>query len=132
MSISLEDQSAQMLADIITTAVEGGIGYWSACVVYKWTEGPEHTHAKIVPATEEFDLEDEDGNDLFSANKPAEITPEVIRVGMERILSGDVPVRSDIVAGISQSVAEQWGGHIDSEIADCIVQAGLFESVIWS
>lgn len=132
MTVELKDQSAQMLTDIITTAVEGGIGYWSALVVYRWTEGPEHTHAKIVPATDEFDLHDDDGGELFSADEPAEITPEVVRLGMERIINGEAKLRSDIVAAIAQSVAEQWGGHIDSEIADCIVQVGLFGETIWS
>lgn len=127
--VDLTDQSAEMLGDIITTAVEGGIGYWSACVVYKWTEGPEHTHAKIVPATEEFDL---DEPVLFDAEHPAEINPEVVRVGMERILNGEAGVNKTITAAVAASVAEQWGGHIDSEVADCIVQAGLFGTTIWS
>lgn len=111
--------SLQTLADIITTAVEGGIGHWSECVAYKWTEGPEHTYADII------ETGDGDGTD------PHHIDLETIQRGMEKILSGVVGIRSDLAAQVLSGVREDDAIHVDSDAADCIVQAGLFGEVVY-
>jgi hypothetical protein len=111
--------SLQTLADIIVTAVEGGIDYWSQIVVYKWTEGPEHTMADII--------EIGDGDE----NKPHHIDCETIQRGITRILNGNVGIRSDLHEQVSRGVREDDAGHVDADGADCIVQAGLFSELVY-
>ena len=111
----------QLLADtIITAAVEGGIGYWSDTITCKWTEGPEHTTATV--------LEIGDGDE----NPPAHvITLDTIVKGIRRILSGSVKIDNQIHGYVALAVAENDAGFIDSVAADCIVQAGLFDELVY-
>lgn len=111
--------SLQTLADIIVTAVEGGINYWSQIVVYKWTEGPEHTVADII--------EIGDGDE----NKPHHIDLEIVQRGIQRILNDNPAIRIDLHQQVADCVSQDDAGHVDADGADCIVQAGLFNELVY-
>lgn len=108
----------QMLADILCTAFEGGIGYW--CLADHATKDAEGNYLALV------DCEDAEDPDT----KFGDITLDTIKLGMDRILSGAVPIRADLLAQVAQS----WAGNegdCDSYAADCIVQAGLFNEITY-
>jgi hypothetical protein len=75
-----------LLADIITTAIEGGIGYWSICEQYQWSDDgtshvavgerrPEHKACARIIETNDDDV-----------RGAMWITFEVIEKGIERIV----------------------------------------------
>lgn len=105
------------LAGILTTALEGGIGYW-CCV----EEVIRRDDDFIIRATKPEDAED---GESFGE----EINLETVRLGIERILSGTFKVRTDIIGAIAIDNADPESCDIDSEAADCIVQAGLLNEI---
>lgn len=108
----------QMLADILCTAFEGGIGYW--CLADHATKDAKGNYLSLV------DCEDaEDPSTKFGT-----ITLNTIQLGIHRILSGAVQVRPDIRADIERSWVSNEG-DCDADAADCIVQAGLFNEIIY-
>tara|TARA_R110000824_G_scaffold247940_3_gene437033 strand:+ start:4989 stop:5627 length:639 start_codon:yes stop_codon:yes gene_type:complete len=113
---------AQFIDDVLTVAVEGGINYWAA--VHKISnEGNGSSCYKEVVV---FDNEsDDDDRELLS------ITPEVAAKGISLILGCKVKCCSRIRASISDAVFSNDCGHIDAEGADCIVQAGLFATIVY-
>mgnify|MGYP003442266160 CR=1 FL=1 len=142
----------QLLTDILTTAVEGGINYWAPALAYQHS-GPvadrgvtllvEDVDAQdfIVPLLDpaeflkpEF-LEDEDTNVV-------RVTLDHIRKGLNLIVSNDdsIRLRDDIVAIIKNANRqndaapdnESSPGDIDAEVASCILQAGIFGEVVFS
>lgn len=114
----------QFYMDILCTAFEGGIGYW--CCVHGDVE-----HAKnwdnIVDYVALRDCrDDEDESEKFG-----DITLDTIKTGIERILSGAVGVRSDLIGQVATGNARNDAGEIDSEGADVIVQAGLLNDIVY-
>lgn len=112
----------QLAADVITTAVEGGINYWSQVIAYKWTEGPEHTYAQVV---KEEDLRDPGDPDHYTINT------DVVVLGLTRLLNGEIEVNNQIMGYIRQSLDDESSYMIDADAADIIVQAGLFGKVLF-
>lgn len=115
--------SLQTLADIIIVAVEGGIGYWSQTVTYRWTEGPIHTYADIIEVG--------DGDEDEEDRKHHKIDLEVVKRGIERCLSQHSAAHSDIIEAVHRAVVEDDAGHVDSDAADVIVQFGLFNEIVY-
>jgi hypothetical protein len=102
---------------IHVTACEGGINYWADVHNY------DCNGVSVIA-----DMEDEDA--IYK------ITPDVIVNGIQRILSGEVKVSPDIAASILREVMEGAEGEsngiaCDATDADCIVQAGLFNEVVY-
>lgn len=124
----------EFLADVITTAVEGGTGYWAAVTHYQYeydgilclavgkgAEGPrkgEGTRATIV---------DEDDGATH------EITVETIARGIGLIARGECQYATaeDYVRRIAAASRENDAGEIDAGDADNIVQAGLFGKLVY-
>jgi hypothetical protein len=120
----------KLLHGIFTTALEGGIGYWSECDKYHWSLDNGKTS----------DSEDLDG--FFATVTPEEeetelrIDADVIEKGL--LLLSDpnnidkLRVNKNIfkICAIANARDED-DGDIDAEVADCIVQVGLFGEVIY-
>lgn len=112
--------TAENLADVITTAIEGGINYWASVSVYKWENLPfEDVHAVI-----------HDGKD---DDKEYSVTVATIYQGLKNILEesvkynvGDGP---SILAMTQVFVLSGDAGDVDAGDADNIVQAGLFSEI---
>lgn len=119
----------QLFLDLFTTAMEGGIGYWSSCSTYHWEKpgGGDDLHGFYA----EIDVDEagDDGEDV-----PRRIDRGVIQRGWnlaitswaDRILwsSGDTPY-----AGESYPYHDTW--DFDAGDADAIVQLGLFGEVVY-
>jgi len=111
----------QILADTITTAIEGGIGYWSLCTEYKWQD--REPHEVLAKVEIEPELKDEEDEDEYL------IDCSVVQRGLKRLLDGSVQIDHTIMGYIHQSLGDNDAGMIDAIAADCIVQAGLFNEV---
>jgi hypothetical protein len=115
------------LVDVLTTAVEGGINYWvEECGEIIHTNDLGVLVVKKVLAEGEsrvFDI------DLTTVMK-----------GIDRILSGSVQVRADLLGQVTRAVialaqggidARFAAGEIDADGADVIVQAGAFAEIVY-
>ena len=112
----------QALFYLFVTALEGGIGYWSAASAYRWalpTGEPDlDGFYAVVEETEEdapvahrIDA-DTILRGLVHFSQPGEGYPHV-RAVARAVLAGDDEV------------------DYDAEVADCIVQAGLLGEVVY-
>lgn len=106
-------------ADVLTTALQGGIDYW-ACA--------EHLQADDEGNTVIAYLTDSTGENYEDLPKYVDL--DVIRLGIKRALKVG-SCRQDIRETILTAVASDDVGQIDAEAADVIVQLGLFDDVVF-
>lgn len=113
----------QLLTNVLITAVEGGVGYWASCSDYNYSNPDPDNRGAVL-----YELEEGDGAEALH------VTLHTIEVGMERIVRKDCPVCSNIwkiVACVWEDPSGDEVGDVDAEVADCIVQAGLFGEVVY-
>lgn len=135
--------SERDLSDVLITACEGGIGYWFRGLEYVHT-APEGAWISgyVTDEVAECDNLDADGYGYNATDDHAEdalcdecveattlIDLDVIVAGVERILNGSVGIRADLVAQVMTLTTGE--PDVDSDAADCIVQAGLFGEVVY-
>jgi hypothetical protein len=103
----------EFINDVFVTALEGGINYWAAVDVYR----PSRTMAII--------------RDTDRDNAPYTINAAVIRRGINLIVHDNINICDDIAKAVVWGNARNDAGDIDAVVADCIIQAGLFDEVIY-
>lgn len=114
------DERQQFLADIITTAVEGGTGYWAAVSGYKWSEGAATTRATL------HELNDDE---TAFDGETYKLTIDEIATGIRRITTGEISVNDRIRKAIAQANRENDAGNLDADDADVITQAALLGEI---
>jgi hypothetical protein len=110
MAVRSEERE-RFLADIICTAVEGGINFWAAVSVYKWDGLPPREWHAVVHRLKD------DETDYVDAGLKLDIDGELVNTTM--------------LKGIRAADKENDAAYIDSYDASAIVQAGLFGEVIY-
>lgn len=126
---AISAERKQFLHDVFVTALEGGIGYWSQASKYHWSvdaDGEQEDLDGFVAIIHEWD---EDANDYGS--KKLTVNRQVIQSGIRALADKSFQVRDDIRKTVLAASAMNDSGDIDAEIADVIVQAGLFGEVIY-
>lgn len=122
------EERTQFLKDLIITAVEGGIGYWSFCRNYDYKAGTVE-----VAAMDPDDWDgDEDTLDDYLEWHP--VTIETMARGINLICSGECKyaTRGEYVRFMRKANRENDGaGMLDAGDADNILQAGLFGELIY-
>jgi hypothetical protein len=130
----LSDERKEFLHSIFTTALEGGIGYWSQASTYHWMlpapKGQEWGADDLDGFYAIVHEWDEDEGD-YAKNKGHRIDRAVIQKGLNALIDGKARAREDIVKTIMLANRENDAGDIDSEIADVIVQVGLFGEIVY-
>jgi hypothetical protein len=121
MAVRSEERE-RFLADIICTAVEGGINFWAAVSVYKWDGLPPREWHAVVHRLKD------DETDYVDAGLKLDI--EAVARGVRLIIDGEL-VNTTMLKGIRAADKENDAAYIDSYDASAIVQAGLFGEVIY-
>lgn len=113
---TIEVTDAQ-LESVLTTAVEGGIGYWSVVTDCErrddlsWVsvalEGTEETQEDFEPLTV----------------RAVDLVPAI-----QKLMDGTIGLRSDLLAQIH---SDEGIEYVDSDVADCIVQIAAFGEVVY-
>lgn len=122
----------EFLADVFTTAIEGGINYWSQVEEYHWqgTEGRmqdadlDGFYAEII--------EIGDGYERI----PHRIDQAVIVRGLNLLCNNADPIKfaptgrllADLLLANRTNGSD---GDFDADSADCVVQAGLFGEIVY-
>lgn len=113
----------EFLSDILTTAAEGGINYWCEIVRYETGENPAHTVLVITESDEQ---------------EPIRVDIQVILKGVQKML--DTPPANKSTSTVVSTYYQLYGWlldavknphedavMIDADVADAVVQFGLFE-----
>ena len=140
MIIEIPDLTAEEAGNIVITAAEGGIGYWSQIqpdpgyAYTRWMPDlPDGSMGEPISVPDDFVFyriaalnEDEDG---YDRGKLYDITPALVRRGLEIAMS---KARHDLVKDVVLGCArEDWTGEIDADGADAIIQCGVYGEIIW-
>ena len=113
----------QFLFDVFITACEGGVNYWTDIANYHWRNDRDGSD----------DLEGFSALLLdWNSGEKHSVDFGVIATGLERIAAGGIaylnePSRQAIVNAILTDDA----GEIDATLADLVVQAGLFDQIVY-
>jgi len=113
---------AQFLQDVMTTAIEGGVSYWALANNVKrgGDDGLDYLSYELC------DMEEDEETRTWDR-----VDPAVIELGIKRLIDGKVKVRMDIIGSIAAGSAQNDAGNIDATCADCIVQAAIFNDIIF-
>lgn len=106
------------LEDVIITAIEAGaVDYWGQIKNYHWMKAPAGVMVR------------EDLRIGLGHNEWVNVTPEVIKAAMDKIISGEVETNKYIIGACAAAVATKDSTDIDSEIADVIIQVAILGEV---
>jgi hypothetical protein len=115
----------QALADVFTTALEGGIGYWSQCSRYAWSvdgtlEGQARDFVAVITETEDED-------------QPVHIIDRtVIARGIRKAYEHGNWADYHATALRMLNFGRYDEADYDSDTADLIVQFGLFGEQVYA
>ena len=112
------DPDIKILSDILTTAVEGGTGYWAQCSDYEWSdENPETTQVRLHEI--EADHAEYTVGHLVTIDSIAE--------GLSRMAADKrYPQFAKMV---TQALVEK---DYDAEVADIAVQYAIFGEMVYA
>jgi hypothetical protein len=105
--------------DILTTAVEGGIGYWSIITSAKRLEDLTWVEVKIKGTPE---TEDDFDPMIVKATQLEKVARELAKGGR---------IRSDLTDQIKEALKYRDAGYIDADAADCVVQFAAFGELVY-
>ncbi|MCU1675972.1 MAG: hypothetical protein JWM93_730 [Frankiales bacterium] len=132
--ISRPAARAQFLADILTTAVEGGIQYWAHVDEYRWwsptldggtaehADGTANAYARIT------DLEVESGERTITVD---DIARALRTISKHPITGMNETTRRLIIANDHANGDAEHFDVIDADSADAIVQVALYGEVVY-
>lgn len=143
---TLDSTREQAYFDIFSTALEGGIGYWSRCKTYHWTNDQGMTEDLAGYHAEIYDVERviEEGPLPTGATGAGRLQDEryaLYRIDRAAITKGITAFarkfgdsgRDSYFARAARNLGQERWDHLDydASIADAIVQLGLFGEVIY-
>lgn len=138
---TITGERKQFLFDVFVTALEGGIGYWFVCSKYHHSipdpdgKGPGSFEGRCEDLDGFFATGHEDGE-----SKRLRINAAVIEKGLYLIRTAGsdlneagkaLHMHHSLRAKVIGAEGVLDACDIDAELADCIVQAGLFGEVIY-
>ena len=122
MSKQISDQVA---GDVLTGALEGGIGYWSAASMI-WRGGLDGAVDDLTVTS--VRLSDAEGEDAF---KPVVVDVEAVRRGIELVATPDFKAAKVHKAAARALLAGDEEYDYDAGDADVIVQAAVFGEIVF-
>ena len=130
MIITVPDLTGAECGDIAITAAEGGIGYWSVIDSYDYERwAPDLKNIEVADDFVFYTIGSiVDGEEPFEA---IDITPALIKRGLERALAAPLDEGGWMANGLLQVSREDWTGEIDSIGVDIIIQFGAFGSLVY-
>jgi hypothetical protein len=133
--------STDFLSRVLETAVEGGCSYWADVTVEDSEESAGQTGSRDFEMSEDDeDTDHDDGATVYRAasflvsKDPAKggtLDLQGVADAIERLASGEVEVPPAIREIIVEAVQNEDADDIDAEAADCIVQIGLFDEIVY-
>jgi hypothetical protein len=113
-------ERVDFLCGIITTAVEGGINYWSHVSDYQWEWDTAMNFTSASVTVHEDESDDEFVIDI-----------DKVASAIGKLVAGNVQVRNSLLATLKEANRENEGGEIDADLADIIIQVACFGEIIY-
>jgi hypothetical protein len=140
MKVEIPDLTGAECGDIAITAAEGGIGYWSQLDSYDWQRwaadtNPNGMNKEVADDFVFYTIRDDPGlgfavqDDGTYKGAPVDVTPTLIRLGFERMSQAPADKGGWPFARLLAIAREDWTGEIDADIADAIIQFGVFGEI---
>jgi hypothetical protein len=117
--MDLENTKREFLQDVMTGAIEGGIGYWAA------VDRLQRDADRNVVTFRCRDNEDPDAD-------WCEIDAEKIEAAINQILSTPVAIALEYRQQIARAYQDLDAGNIDAGLSDSIIQVAVYGDVIIS
>lgn len=119
---------AEFLNDVLITAVEGGIGYWSQVSAYRWSDG-EGEPLEVASVIVHEMNDDDDGY------KPEGVTVTSADIGraIGKLMDKNVElsVHRDYRARIFSASMANEAGDLDAGDCDIIMQVAVLGNVVY-
>lgn len=112
--------SDQLCADILSIAIEGGIGYWAEAQDIKRTAGDDWEYA-------EYTLIDAEGDEEWQHV----VGFAAVRRGIEMLLAPEARVTGDTKGNVKAAVLRDDAGFVDAGDADAIIQFACFGEIVY-
>lgn len=135
--------NAGFLSQVLETAVEGACSYWADVLPADADDDEGNGGDRELDMSdyvEEDDDEDDEDTPRYTAasflvskdpTQGGTLDLEGIADAIERVVSGEVDISPAIREIITAAVRDDDAAEIDAEAADCIVQVGLFDEVVY-
>ena len=108
------------LSDILTTACEGGIGYWSQLKDYDCDR--DHHYIREY---------DDYSDEIAADHEWFRIDHDLVMKGLHHMMDPNFEVADYIRKYVYLAITESDAGHIDADAADCIIQAGVYGELVY-
>lgn len=135
MARTRSKERTEFLADIITTAVEGGTGYWAQVSQYQYADYSGIFDGELTVYAGErqgddtratlHELNDEDGY----REQGLDLDLDAVARGLGRIKRGEIGINDRLRAVIMLADADNDAGEIDADAADVIAQIALLGEI---
>lgn len=116
----MDKDKAVFLADVLICSVEGGTGYWAQVSEYK------HDGLSEIPLGQTSAVLYDTDEEVSYA-----LTLGTIELGIHRILEFGFKINPTLRHTILQAWVSLDASEIDADAADVIVQAGLFDEIVY-
>jgi hypothetical protein len=138
MTRARTEERKQFLADIITTAVEGGTGYWAQVSQYQYGDYSGIFDGKLSVYTGKRQGDDtratlHEMNDDETGYKDEglDLDFDAVARGLGKIKRGEIGINDRLRAMIMVADAENDAGNIDADAADVIAQVALLGEIVY-
>lgn len=128
------DERSQFLFDVFVTALEGGIGYWSVCEKYHNHTG-KGSYGEDAISDFYAVISDSEGDDFADERIDIDVIARGIGLFVKYVRGTDdgKPLAADHYWRQFLEANDSNGdeGDYDADVADAIVQFGLFGEVVY-
>lgn len=116
----------RLLHGLFTTALEGGIGYWSSCRAYRWSTDMTYEHDDLEGFFAEITDEEEDEDYRIDRT----VVARGYRLATSKEWRNKISWSTDAPPlVVTEESLDEW--DYDAGDADVIVQLGLFGNVVY-
>lgn len=125
----------EFLSDIIIGAIERGTGYWAELSHYQYVD--EDGNVRVVYLGRGFDdrhdtvamLHELDVNGTQYKDEGMVVDIDAVAKGIAEIVNGGIRINNQLRDAAIVADRKDDASYIDSELADCIVQAALLGEI---
>jgi hypothetical protein len=144
LKVEIEREFSDEFMQSLFNLCDVGIEYWAT--LDEDAGGTEYydDEQKIIIAINIFETEDRTcpTKSATNPNRKVErvgdrwvtkwqINGSTFMKGIERIMTGDVEVRQDLFMNVCRAVVASDDFYLDTQTVDVIVQAGLYNELVW-
>ncbi len=139
---TIHELADAFLAQILETAVDGACSYWADVSAEDVSGRGDPDGARDYDLSDYIEGDDSESDApyytaasflvLKDSTQGGTLDLEGIADAIERIAGGEVEVAPAIREIIIAAVRDNDASDIDAEAADCIVQVGLFDEIVYS